>query len=178
MVASVVMLAGAAPATAALPPGFQETTAFSGLSNPTVVRFANDGRVFVAEQNGRIKVFDNLQDPSPTLFADLGGNVHHFWDRGLLGMALDPQFPSRPYVYVSYTHDAAIGGQAPRWGDGCPDPPGATGDGCVVSGRLSKLTANGNVQTGPEQVLIEDWCQQYPSHASARSTSAPTALST
>ena len=168
----LVLLAGAIPvagapgsAGAALPAGFQETTAFSGLTNPTVVRFASDGRVFVAEQTGRIKVFDDLQDPSPTLFADLSGRVQHFWDRGMLGMALDPQFPTRPYVYVSYTHDAAIGGTAPRWGDTCPSPPGATGDGCVVSGRLSKLTASGSVMTGPEQVLIEDWCQQYPSHS-------------
>ncbi|HWM11710.1 MAG TPA: PQQ-dependent sugar dehydrogenase, partial [Solirubrobacteraceae bacterium] len=38
-------------------------------------------------------------------------------------------------------------------------PPGATDDGCVISGRLSRL--NGGV----EQVLIEDWCQQYPSHS-------------
>ncbi len=49
--------------------------------------------------------------------------------------------------------------------DGCPTPPGATADGCVVSGRLSRLTASGNAMVGAEQVLIEDWCQQYPSHS-------------
>jgi len=47
------------------------------------------------------------------------------------------------------------------------EPPGPTSDGCVVSGRLSRLQAdpNTNTMTGPEQVLIEDWCQQYPSHS-------------
>ena len=35
----------------------------------------------------------------------------------------------------------------------------------MVSGRLSRLTASGNQMSGPEQVLIEDWCQQYPSHS-------------
>ena len=71
--------------------------------------------------------------------------MHNFWDRGLLGLALDPDFPAEPFVYVAYTHDAPIGGTAPRWGspgvsgDGCPNPPGATGDGCVVSGRVSRL---------------------------------------
>ena len=49
--------------------------------------------------------------------------------------------------------------QLPRWGDACPTPPGATDDGCVVTGRLSRL--NG----GAETVLIEDLCQQYPSHS-------------
>jgi glucose/arabinose dehydrogenase len=34
-----------------------------------------------------------------------------------------------------------------------------------VTGRLSRLTANGNVWTGTEDVLITDWCQQYPSHS-------------
>src|SRR4029453_13686234 len=116
-------------------------------------------------------VFDNLQDTTPTVFADLNGEVYNAWDCGLLGLALAPNFPSDPHVYVLYTYDAAIGGTAPRWGtadvssDPCPTPPGATADGCVVSGRLSRLTASGNTMTGPEQVLIEDWCQQYPSHS-------------
>ena len=127
--------------------------------------------MFVAEKSGLIKVFTNLGDPTPTVFADLRTLVHNFWDRGLLGLALDPNFPANPYVYVLYAHDAAIGGVAPRWGtagatsDGCPTPPGPTADGCVVSGRLSRLQAAGDVMTGTEQVLIEDWCQQYPSHS-------------
>ncbi|MEX1073179.1 MAG: NPCBM/NEW2 domain-containing protein [Chloroflexota bacterium] len=160
-----------APTRAAtLPSGFSESIAFSGLTNPTVVRFSADGRVFVAEKSGLIKVFDSLTDTTPTTFADLRTNVHNFWDRGLLGMALAPNFPIDPSVYVLYTYDAAIGGIAPRWGvagatsDGCPSPPGATTDGCVVSGRLSKLTANGN-QAGAESVLINDWCQQFPTHS-------------
>jgi len=156
---------------ATLPPGFQESIVFSGLTNPTNVRFAPDGRVFVAEKSGIIKVFDNLTDTTPTVFADLRTNTHNFWDRGMLGMALDPAFPANPYVYVLYAYDASIGGTAPRWGtvggtsDGCPTPPGATSDGCLVSGRLSRLEAAGNVMTGSEQVLIEDWCQQFPSHS-------------
>ena len=156
---------------AALPEGFQEQVVFGGLTNPTSVEFSGDGRVFVAEKSGIVKVFDSLSDSTPEVFADLRTNVHNFWDRGLLGMALHPNFPATPYVYVLYTYDAVIGGTAPRWGvagqtsDGCPNPPGATADGCVVSGRLSRLQAAGNQMTGPEQVLIEDWCQQYPSHS-------------
>jgi PKD repeat protein len=158
---------------ATLLPGFQEQTVFSGLTNPTVVRFASDGRIFVAEKRGVIKVFDSLSDPTPTVFADLNVNVYNFWDRGLLGMALAPTFPADPSVYVLYTYDHELGSPAaaPRWGtpgvysDPCPTPPGATADGCIVSARLSRLQANGNVMTGSEQVLVEDWCQQYPSHS-------------
>jgi glucose/arabinose dehydrogenase/PKD repeat protein len=160
-------------AGAALPPGFQESVVFSGLSNPTALRFSPDGRIFVAEKNGRIKVFDGLGDTTPTLFADLSTNVYNFWDRGLLGLALAPDFPADPWVYVLYTYDHELGSSAPapRWGtpgvlsDPCPTPPGPTADGCVVSGRLSRLQASGNVMVGSEQVLIEDWCQQYPSHS-------------
>lgn len=161
---AVATLAPAAGA-ATLPAGFFETVAISGLTNPTAVKFARDGRVFVAEKSGRIKVFSSLQDPSPSLFADLSMNVHDFWDRGLLGLELHPNFPETPFVYVSYTHDAAIGGVAPRWGDDCPTPPGPMDDGCVVSGRISRLEAAGDVMEGPEQVLVEDWCQQYPTHS-------------
>ena len=108
---------GTAPPAGAAPlPGFQEQIVFSGLTNPTAVRFVTDGRVFVAEKGGRIKVFDSLTDTTPTTFADLSTKVHNFWDRGMLGMTLAPNFPADPYVYVLYTHDAAIGGTAPRWG--------------------------------------------------------------
>lgn len=161
---------------ATLPANFQESIVFSGLTNPTNVRFLPDGHVFVAEKSGIIKVFDNLADQTPTVFADLSTNTYNFWDRGMLGMVLDPNFPTNPYVYVLYTYDAAIGGTAPRWGtpgvlsDPCPSPPGATTDGCLVSGRLSRLQASVQpdgsiVMTGSEQVLIEDWCQQFPSHS-------------
>jgi glucose/arabinose dehydrogenase len=145
-------------------PGFQETVAFSGLTHPTSVRFSPDGRVFVAEKSGLIKVFDTLSDTSATVVADLRTKVHDYWDRGLLGFQLDPEFPAKPFLYVSYSHDAAIGATAPRWGDQCPAPPGPTTDGCVISGRISRLQLTGN-QVGPEQVLIEDWCQQFPSHS-------------
>ena len=35
----------------------------------------------------------------------------------------------------------------------------------MVSGRLSRFTVSGSTISGPEQVLIEDWCQQFPSHS-------------
>lgn len=163
----------AAPVPGVLPTGFTETPALTGLVNPTVVRFAADGRVFVAEKRGTIQVFDNLADTTPTQFADLRTNVHNFWDRGLLGLALAPTFPTDPSVYVLYSYDHALGSTspAPRWGiagadsDPCPTPPGPTDSGCVISGRLSKLTAAGNTMTGTEKVIIEDWCQQMPSHS-------------
>ena len=146
-------------------PGFQDSVVISGLTQPMAMEFAQDGRLFVAEKSGVIKVFDSIADPSPDVFADLGANVHNYWDRGLMGMTLDPDFPAEPYIYALYTYDAPIGGAAPTWGNGCPTPPGPTTDGCVVSGRVSRLEANGNFMTGSEQVLVNDWCQQYPSHS-------------
>jgi glucose/arabinose dehydrogenase len=148
-------------------PGFVETTVIQGLKQPTVVRFASDGRVFVAEKAGRIWIYDSLTDTTPTLFTNLAARVHDFWDRGLLGMTLDPAFPTKPYVYVLYSYDGDPGGAAPKWGDVCPTPPGATNDGCIISGRLSRFTAAGNV-AGDETVLVEGWRQQYPSHSTGQ----------
>ena len=165
---------GGGGSTGPLPSGFRDITVWSGLTEPTAVRFAPfpDNRIFVTEKSGIIKEFDNLSDPTPTIVADLRTQVYNFWDRGLLGLAIDPQWPARPYVYISYAYDAAIGGTAPRWGtpgatsDPCPNPPGATTDGCVISSRLSKLTIDpATNQMTNEQVLINDWCQQYPSHS-------------
>jgi glucose/arabinose dehydrogenase len=185
LVAALVAALGLPPAAFAqvaprVPAEFAETTVWSGLERPTAVRFAPDGKVFVAEKSGIVKVFDSTADPTPTVFADLRTNVHNFWDRGLLSLAVDPGWPARPYVYVLYTYDALPGGTAPRWGvagqtaDSCPSPPGATTDGCVVTGRLTRLTAGpGGVWTGTEHVLLRDWCQQFPSHSVADLTFGP-----
>ncbi|WP_229402212.1 PQQ-dependent sugar dehydrogenase [Micromonospora okii] len=159
-------VATATPASAVtLPTGFQEQVVLTGLDLPTNVEFARDGRVFVAEKGGRIKVFDNLADTTPTLFADLSANVHNQHDRGLLGLALHPQFPTQPYVYVLYSYDAPPGRTAPYWNDNCAAVGGSNSGQCVVTGRLSRLTAAGNVMTGGEQVLLQDWCQQFASHS-------------
>lgn len=145
-------------------PGFQESIVFKGLHNPTAFQFASDGRIFVAQKDGQIFLYQSLTDTNPTIFADLRTDVYSYQQDGLLGMALDPKFPTVPYVYVFYTYDAAIGGNAPTWGtagssdDTCSQPSGS----CVVSGRLSRLQANGNVMAGTEQVLINDWYEQYP----------------
>jgi glucose/arabinose dehydrogenase len=163
LLAGVFVPVGGGPASAAvLPSGFQEQIVYSGLTQPTNVEFAPDGRVFVAQKNGVVKVFDNLADPSPDVFADLSVAVHNQWDRGLLGLALAPNFPTNPWVYVLYTYDAPPGQTAPVWNDVCAD---ANGGNCVVTARLSRLQASGNQMTGSEQVLIRDWCQQYPSHS-------------
>ena len=57
--------AGCARGVETLPAGFTDTTVFSGLTNPTNVRFASDGRVFVAEKSGLLVVFDSLADQTP-----------------------------------------------------------------------------------------------------------------
>ena len=169
VLAAAMLLPAVVARAGTVPAGFDESVAFSGLSEPTSVAFSPDGRVFVAQKSGVIKVYDSLSDPTPETFADLSKEVYNFWDRGLLGMALDPDFPAKPYVYVLYTLDAEPGGTVPRWGgksagDPCPTPPGPTANGCVVTGRLSRLTASGNTMT-EEKPLITDWCQQFPSHS-------------
>ena len=161
---AAALLSLAAPAAATtLPAGFQETVAFSGLDTPTAIEFAPNGRVFVAEKSGIVKTYQNAADTTATQVADLRTQVHNYWDRGLLGLAVDPNFPTEPYVYVYYAYDAPPGGTAPTWGspgqtsDGCPDPPNGPGgneDGCVVSGRISRIQIAGEVQSGPEQVLV------------------------
>jgi glucose/arabinose dehydrogenase len=157
--------------------GFQDQTIFEGLKEPTAIRFAADGRVFVALRDGRILDYEKLSDSSPTVFADLRKQVYDTGDRGILGLALDPEFPTKPYVYVLYTFDHVLGedppGAYPHWGqpptysgDPCPKPESADVDACPVSGRLVRLTADAGAEHAiAEDVLVEDWCQQDSSHS-------------
>lgn len=86
----------------------QIVEAFPNLnfSSPVDIQNAGDGsnRIFVVEQSGIIKVFDN--DPevtSTTEFLDIKNRVSSGGEMGLLGLAFHPQFPDSPYFYVDYT---------------------------------------------------------------------------
>jgi uncharacterized repeat protein (TIGR03806 family) len=82
-----------------LPEGFADTTVAAGLTGATALAVASDGRVFVCEQTGTLRVVRDdklLPEPFVTLPVD------SFWERGLIGVCLDPDFPRRPFVYVCY----------------------------------------------------------------------------
>ena len=163
----------AAAATSYKQAGFSEAVVFSGLTNPTVVRFCRTAACIVAEKSGLIKIFPNLTTNTlhgrrrpahrgPQLLgprAARTGGRPELRDRTISSTCSTPTTPP-------------IGGAAPRWGvaggtsDGCPTPPGRTTDGCVVSGRLSRLTAVGlRLDRRASTSLINDWCQQFPSHS-------------
>ena len=115
-------------AAATLPSGFVETTFASGLSAPTAMDFAPDGRLFVCLQGGNLRVIKNgalLPTPFLTLSVDSSG------ERGLLGVAFDPNFSSNNFVYVYYT----VPGSPPH-------------------NRVSRFTANGDVAVAGSEVVI------------------------
>ena len=183
LAAGVLLWAGQA---AALPTGFQETTVFSGLTQPTAVRFAPDGRVFVAEKSGLIKVFDGLADTTPTIFADLRTNVHNFWDRGLLGLALAPELPDRPVRLRALharrgdrRHGAALG-HARRHVRPLPDAARARPATAASSAAASRAsTALGDVMAGDRAGADRGLVPAVPEPLDRRrSRSAPTARST
>ena len=76
--------------------------------------------IFLAGKHGVVLTYENGQlNPDP--FIDISSEVNSFWDRGLLGIAVHPQFPEKPYVYLLYTYD----------------PPGAEPDG--QGARVNRL---------------------------------------
>jgi glucose/arabinose dehydrogenase len=117
-------------AAATLPTGFAETQVASGLASPTAMAFAPDGRLFVAEQGGKLRVIKNgalLPTPFLTVAVDSNG------ERGLLGVTFDPDFPASPYVYVYYTATSP-----------------------TFHNRVSRFTASGDTAVaGSETVLLD-----------------------
>jgi len=133
---------------------------WSGFELPTAVRFAPNGNVFVAEKSGIIKMFDSIDDPTPTVFADLRTEVNEYWDRGLVGLAIDPDYPAKPYIYAFYAVDAPPGQTPPVYQDLCP------GGNCPANSRVVKIVANGNVMAS-KTTLREAWCHDNYSHSAA-----------
>jgi glucose/arabinose dehydrogenase len=113
-----------------LPAGFTESLLTGGLSSPTAMELAPDGRLFVAQQGGQLRVIKNgslLATPFVSLNVDSQG------ERGLLGVTFDPNFATNPFVYVYYTTATA-----------------------PIHNRVSRFTANGDVAvSGSEQIILE-----------------------
>ncbi|MBN9523636.1 PQQ-dependent sugar dehydrogenase [bacterium] len=115
-----------------LPAGFTEAVFAAGLTAPTALAVTPTGQVFVAEQGGPLRVALN-GTVLPTPFASL--TVDSAGERGLIGVAVDPNYLSNGFVYVYYTVPG--GGGAPH-------------------NRVSRFTANGDVAVpGSETVLLD-----------------------
>src|SRR4051812_37681727 len=81
-------------------PGFTDSLVSGGVTRPVAMEFAPDGRIFVTEQPGDVRVIKDGQ-LLPTPFATL--NVSSTGERGALGVTLDPDFAQNHFVYVYYT---------------------------------------------------------------------------
>ncbi|MBW7883365.1 MAG: PQQ-dependent sugar dehydrogenase [Caldilineaceae bacterium] len=87
-----------------LPHGFVQEMVVGGLMLPTSFAMAPDGRIFITEKAGRVRVFHNgelLSEP----FIDITGEVNDAADRGLMGIAVHPNWPRQPYLYLAYVYD-------------------------------------------------------------------------
>jgi glucose/arabinose dehydrogenase len=150
----------------------------NGLTRPTAIAFGPDGKMYVAEWLGRVKVFDSVDDTTPTLSADIAAEVHTFGDRGLLGMKLDPEFgvAGHNFIYLSYAYDVPMGSLAEPHaefsdgGDDCENKSPYTD--CLISGKVVRIALNpatGVAAAGavepPQQQLVQSWCQQFNSHS-------------
>ena len=115
-----------------LPPGFveKEVVAPGDLAYPTAMVFAPDGRLFVGEQGGFVRIIKNgVLLPQPFLSV----NAQFFQERGLVGLTLDPNFAENHYVYVYYT---------------APTP--------VPHNRVSRFTANGDLAVPGSELVVLD----------------------
>ena len=110
------------------PAGFvSEVIAGAGLEFPTSLAFTSGNRMFITLKGGVVRVMQNGV-LLPTPFIDLSNEVNDGGDRGLLSIAVHPNFPATPYVYLLYTYE----------------PPGVTNPdqlGARVS-RLMRVSAN------------------------------------
>lgn len=87
------------------PPGATVETVAEGLDVVWSLEFARDGRLFLTEKAGRVRVItpDGVLDPTPWI--TLPNVAAEIRENGLNGLALHPRFPDEPWVYVMYTVD-------------------------------------------------------------------------
>jgi glucose/arabinose dehydrogenase/chitodextrinase len=95
---------GAAQSEFAPGEDFYEEVVLKDLPISTAIAFAPGNKAFLALKIGIIRVVQNgvlLKDP----FLDISSIVNKVTDRGLLGLAVDPEFPAKPFIYISFVYD-------------------------------------------------------------------------
>ena len=83
---------------------FYEEVVLKDLPISTAIAFAPNNRAYIALKVGIVKTVQDGIVLSES-FIDLSAIVNKVTDRGLLGLAVDPDFPSKPYLYLSYVYD-------------------------------------------------------------------------
>ncbi|TMQ72148.1 MAG: hypothetical protein E6K80_03445 [Candidatus Eisenbacteria bacterium] len=114
-VSAAAGLALAAGGAWALPPGFTIQVAHVPVNFPTALRFAPDGRLFFTELSGRVAYYPSLTYPFSVTWTTL--NVASGGERGALGLAVHPDFPDSPYVYVVYSNASPLEDRLVRYVD-------------------------------------------------------------
>ncbi|MEZ4730745.1 MAG: PQQ-dependent sugar dehydrogenase [Caldilineaceae bacterium] len=97
------LYAQAQPSQITLPPGFVAEAVTTKLDGPTAFAIAPDGRIYVTQKAGTVRVIQDNQLVSEN-FIDISQEVNQAYNRGLVGIALHPNFPQTPYVYLAYVY--------------------------------------------------------------------------
>jgi glucose/arabinose dehydrogenase len=110
----------AAPAEAAPPAKFAVEDVLTNIEQPMSLRFLPDGRMLVIQKKGLIRIVDTTTTPGTSeIYLNLAASTHPHGiksdqERGLLDIAIDPDFPTRPYIYLFYTPNSGPDGQRAR----------------------------------------------------------------
>ncbi len=83
---------------------FSLTTVATGFNAPLNIQHAQDERLFIVEQGGRIKILNPDGTVEATPFLNLSGSISSGGERGLLGLAFHPDYPNNGYFFVNYTN--------------------------------------------------------------------------
>jgi glucose/arabinose dehydrogenase len=90
-----------------VPDGFSVEALATNLNAATAFAIAPDGRIFIADQTGPLRVWKNgSMRPVPVL--DLSERLDTYWERGLIGVALHPDFPHTPHLFVMYVAKSPV----------------------------------------------------------------------
>jgi len=130
----------------AIPGEFFDSVIENNLNSPTSMEFAPDGRLFVAQQGGTVKIIKNgVLLPTPFLSVLVNENG----ERGLNGIAFDPDFATNKFVYVYYTtKDAPVHNRVSRFIANSTNPDIALpGNGTQIF-NLENLTSDTNHNGG------------------------------
>ena len=131
-----------AVAEVAVPAGFSNTLVTDQLTKPVDLAFSPDGRLFVAEQDGRVRIVQ----PNGTLltFLDIRNKVDATGERGLSAISFDPEFATTGYVFLDYTRKATSS--------------------VPVHNRIVRVTANGDAAIPGSERLIFRLPKQDDTH--------------
>ena len=150
------------------PATFRQEQHWEGAKDFVKIHFAKNGQMFATEKAGRIRLYESIEsDVTDFVYVldETYSETYTWWDKGMLGTAVHPDYPDTPLIWVFYSANRLPDQEVDINLFEKTSCPASYNDYCGTAAHFSRVRVDTATKRGRvEQVLVSGWCGASGSH--------------